>query len=83
MEHESGNAAGEHTEQVESQGTETVETVATIMVEVRDTAGAGASRGEVEEMLRERLKRAGVELPESEIAGLMEQLVEGDEPAEG
>lgn len=73
---------GEQTERVESQGSETVETVATIMVEVRDTAGAAASREQVEQMIRSRLDRAGIELPDSEVADLAVQLVEGDEPAQ-
>lgn len=66
---------------IENRKPETVETVATIMVEVRDTAGAGASRGEVEQMIRSRLERAGVELADAEVSELAIQLVEGDEPA--
>lgn len=66
---------------VEERGPATVETVATIMVEVRDTAGAAAGREEVEGMIRARLERAGVELGDAEVADLATQLVEGDEPA--
>ncbi|QZY52616.1 hypothetical protein [Leucobacter tenebrionis] len=66
---------------IESRKPETVDAVATIMVEVRDTAGAAASRGEVEQMIRSRLERAGVELSAAEVADLATQLVEGDEPA--
>jgi hypothetical protein len=53
-----------------------VETVSTILVEVRDTAGT-APKEQVEEMLRSRLDRSGVNLPENEIADLVTQVVEG------
>jgi hypothetical protein len=33
-------------------------------------------------MIRSRLDRAGIELPDSEVADLAVQLVEGDEPAQ-
>lgn len=55
-----------------------VETVSTILVEVRDTAGM-APKEEVEEMLRSRLDRADVRLSEGEIADLVSQVTEGDD----
>ncbi|MBK0419837.1 hypothetical protein JD276_12410 [Leucobacter sp. CSA1] len=68
---------GNDEERLDDRSPDDVETVATIMVEVRDTAGAAAPRDEVEEMIRTRLDRAGIDLPESEIADLATQLVEG------
>lgn len=73
---------GDGTRGVEGRDADTVETVTTIMVEVRDTAGAAASREEVAGMLRSRLERASVELSDAEVADLAAQLVEGDEPAQ-
>ncbi len=57
---------------------EVIETVAAIMVEVRDTAPM-AEKGRIEEMIRERLDRAGVGLTDEDVAELAKQLTEGVE----
>lgn len=67
---------------VEGRDPKTVESVAAVMVEVRDTSGPAATRDEVEEMIRSRLERDGLEISDGEIADLAAQLVEGDEPIE-
>lgn len=59
---------------------DTTATVATILAEVRDT-GSSATKQQVGEMLRARLDRAGISLPESEIDDLVAQILEGDESA--
>ncbi|PRI11271.1 hypothetical protein [Leucobacter massiliensis] len=51
-------------------------TVATILAEVRDTAPT-AEREQIAEMIRERLQRAGVELPDAEVEQLTTQIVDG------
>lgn len=57
--------------------TEDVDAVATIVVEVRDTAGA-ASASEIETMLRQRFEQSSVHLDEAEITKLATQIREGD-----
>lgn len=59
---------------------DTTATVATILAEVRDT-GSSATRDQVAEMIRARLDRAGIALPENEVDDLVAQIVEGDESA--
>ena len=58
-------------------GADTTATVATILAEVRDTAGPNADRDHVAEMIRSRAERAGVELADGELDELTTQLVEG------
>lgn len=55
---------------------EEVETVAAIVAEVRDTAGA-ASSDEVTEALRKRLADAAIDLPKEDIAELVTQIRTG------
>lgn len=56
----------------------TTATVATILAEVRDTAPM-AGREHIAEMIRVRLDRAGIELPDDEIDELATQVTEGHE----
>lgn len=56
---------------------EDVDDVATIVVEVRDTA-SGSDPTIVEEMLRKRLRKASVSLSDDEVSELVKQITEGD-----
>lgn len=56
---------------------EDVDEVATIVVEVRDTA-SGSDPAEITEMLRARLRKAEISLSDAEIGNLVKQITEGD-----
>lgn len=60
--------------------TSEVDTVATIVVEVRDSAGA-ASAAEIRKLLIDRLQESSVQLPDGDIDELVRQIRIGDEGA--
>ncbi|UOQ59426.1 hypothetical protein MUN76_10215 [Leucobacter rhizosphaerae] len=62
---------------LDAHGAADVDTVATIVVEVRDTA-SGVDPTEVDAMLRRRLTEARIELPDDEVRELVRQILEGD-----